>query len=71
MIQVKHTLSLTRKCQLLDIKRSGIYYQPIPVSDVDHALMRQIDRIYMAKPFLGSRRIVDVLGDMEKQVNLV
>jgi putative transposase len=69
MIQAKHTLSRTRKCQLLDIHRSGIYYQPKPVSDVDHALMKQIDRIHMAKPFLGSRRIVDALGDLGHLAN--
>ncbi len=63
MIQAKHTLPRTRQCQLLDIHRSSTYYQPKPVSDIDHALMRQIDRIHMAKPFLGSRRIVDALGD--------
>jgi putative transposase len=69
MIQAKHTLPRTRKCQLLDIHRSGVYYQPKPVSDVDHALMKQIDRIHMAKPFLGSRRIVDALDDMGERVN--
>jgi putative transposase len=69
MIQAKHTLPRTRQCQLLSIHRSGTYYQPKPVSDADQALMKQIDRIHMAKPFLGSRRIVDVLDDQGEQVN--
>jgi putative transposase len=69
MIQAKHTLPRTRQCQLLDIHRSSIYYQPKPISDADHVLMRQVDRIHMAKPFLGSRRIVDALGDLGQLVN--
>ena len=69
MIKAKHTLPRTRQCQLLSIHRSGTYYQPKPVSDADQALMKQIDRIHMAKPFLGSRRIVDALDDMGEQIN--
>ena len=69
MIKAKHTLPRTRQCQLLSIHRSGTYYQPKPVSDRDQTLMKQIDRIHMAKPFLGSRRIVDALGDVGEQVN--
>ena len=69
MIQAKHTLPRTRQCQLLSIHRSGTYYQPKPVSDRDQTLMKQIDRIHMAKPFLGSRRIVDALDEQGEQVN--
>ena len=69
MIKAKQAVSLTRQCQLLAIHRSSTYYQPKPVSDADHALMKQIDRIHMAKPFLGSRRIVDALADQGHLVN--
>ncbi len=69
MIQTKHTLPRTRQCQLLSIHRSGTYYHPKPVSDADQALMKQIDRIHMAKPFLGSRRIVDRFADLGQTVN--
>ena len=69
MTQVNHALSRTRRCQLLDITRSTSYYQSQPVSDTDQTLMKQIDQIHMAKPFLGSRRIVDALGDQGEQVN--
>lgn len=31
--------------------------------------MKQIDRIHRATPFLGSRRIVDALGDLGQTVN--
>lgn len=33
------------------------------MSDADLALMKRIDPIHLAKPFLGSRRIVDALAD--------
>lgn len=69
MIQAKHTLPRTRQCQLLSIHRSITYYQPRPVSDADQALMKQIDRIHMAKPFLGSRRIVDEFATLGQTVN--
>ncbi len=69
MIQTKHTLPRTRQCQLLSIHRSGTYYHPKPVSDADQALMKQIDRIHIAKPFLGSRRIVDRFADLGQTVN--
>ena len=59
----------TRRCQLLDVSRSTSYYPPKPVSGNDHALMKQIDRIHTARPFLGSRRIVDALGDEGRRVN--
>ena len=45
------------------------YYQPKPVSGDDLALMKQIDRIHMAQPFRGSRRIVDALADQGQLEN--
>ena len=69
MTQANHDLPRTRRCQLLEIHRSSTYYQPKPVSDADQAVMRQIDRIHMAKPFLGSRRIVDKFADLGQVVN--
>ena len=69
MVKENHPLPRTQRCELLDFPRSTSYYQPKPVSDFDQALMRRIDRIHTAKPFLGSRRIVDALGDHGHQVN--
>ena len=63
MVTESHPLPRTQRCELLEFPRSTSYYQPQPVSDVDLALMKRIDRIHMAKPFLGSRRIVDALAD--------
>jgi putative transposase len=57
MITREHEVPLTRQCQLLDVSRSGLYYQPHPVSDRDRELMRLIDEIHMSYPFYGSRNI--------------
>lgn len=63
MIRSDHELPVARQCALLRVARSTAYYTPQPVSDDDQALMRRIDAIHLARPFLGSRRIVDALAD--------
>lgn len=40
-----------------DLCRSGVYYNPAPLSAKEMELMRQIDEIYLAYPFYGSRKI--------------
>jgi putative transposase len=57
MINREHRLPITKQCQLLNLCRSGIYYAPVPVSDKNRDLMRLIDKIHLAYPFLGSRGI--------------
>lgn len=69
MVKEKHPLPRTQRCELLDFPRSTSYYQLKPVSDDDLELMKRIDRIHMAQPFLGSRRIVDALSDQGPLVN--
>ena len=51
------TLSLVRQCELLDLPRSSVYYQPLPVSPEDLHLMALLDRQYLQTPFYGSRRM--------------
>jgi putative transposase len=50
-------LSTTRQCKLLDISRSGLYYEHKGVSSRYHEIMRTIDRIHTLYPFYGFRRI--------------
>lgn len=69
MIDRKHGLSLVKQCRALDIVRSGIYYKPKPVSDLDLKLMRLIDEIHLGRPFLGVRRITDGLNNLGYLVN--
>jgi putative transposase len=57
-------LSIRRQCQLLGVARSGVYRTPAPANDNDLALMRRIDELFTAWPFLGSRRMARMLrGD--------
>ena len=48
---------MTRQCEILELSRSGIYYNPSPISAKDVELMRQIDEIHLMYPFYGSRNI--------------
>jgi putative transposase len=50
-----------RQCQLLGVSRSSTYYRPEPVSPEDLALMRRIDALHLDYPFLGSRRLANML----------
>jgi len=50
-----------RQCELLDLCRSSVYYQPPPVSATDLALMRRLDELHLKYPFLGARRLARML----------
>lgn len=69
MISRDHKLPVVRQCALLQVARSTAYYEPQQPSGDDQALMQRIDAIHLAKPFLGSRRIVDALSDEGTAVN--
>jgi putative transposase len=55
MINREHELPITRQCHILNLCRSSVYYEPVPVSDKDRELMRLIDEIHLEEPYLGSR----------------
>ena len=63
------SLSVVRQCKLLDISRSGLYYQPAGVSDEDLNLMKLIDRQYLATPFYGTRKVAAWLKGEGHNVN--
>jgi len=63
------SLSIVRQCRLLDISRSGLYYQPIGISEEDMALMKLIDHQYLATPFYGARKIAAWLKSQGQRVN--
>jgi putative transposase len=55
-------LSIRRQCRLLGLARSGVYRRAAAADGDDLTLMRQIDELFTAWPFLGSRRIAWMLG---------
>jgi putative transposase len=61
--------SVRRQCALLGVARSGVYRPPRPANDNDLALMRRIDELYTAWPFLGSRRMTALLRAEGQRVN--
>jgi putative transposase len=63
------SLSVARQCKLLDISRSGLYYQPTRVSDEDLSLMKLIDCQYMVTPFYGTRKMAVWLKSKHHNVN--
>jgi putative transposase len=70
MVERQHPLlSVVRQCRLLDISRSGVYYQPKGTSEEDLALMRLIDRQYLVTPFYGARKIAVWLKGQGQLVN--
>ena len=63
------SLSVARQCKLLDISRSGLYYQPARVSESDLELMKLIDCQYMVTPFYGTRKMAVWLKSKRHSVN--
>jgi putative transposase len=62
-------LSIRRQCLLLSVARAAVY-RPEPVArDGDLALMRRIDELYLRYPFLGSRRIAEMLSTPDERIN--
>jgi len=62
-------VSIRRQCELLGIARSGLYRSPAAANDNDAALMRRIDELFTAWPFLGSRRMTVLLRAEGHAVN--
>jgi putative transposase len=69
LVQPQHELSLRRQCELLQVARSGLYYQPVEVSPDELALMRRIDGVYLERPYYGSRRMTVALQAEGREVN--
>ena len=69
MVELCPDLSLRRQCELVGISRSGFYYEPIPESEANLALMRRLDEMNLEHPFYGSRRLTVLLQREGQQVN--
>ena len=61
MINPEHALPVVRQCQLLALARSTAYYAPSPTPESDLTLMRRIDELHLKWPFLGARKLRDLL----------
>ena len=69
MVDRRHpSLSVVHQCRLLDISRSGLYYQPIGIPQEDLVIMKLIDRLHLASPFYGARKIAVLLNMNRKRI---
>ncbi len=50
-------LDLQAQADLLNLSRSSLYYQALPISAEEIAIKHRMDAIYTAYPFYGSRRM--------------
>jgi putative transposase len=62
-------ISLTRQCELLGVARSGLYYNPVPMSDENLTLLHVLDELYTEYPFFGTRRMTHWLRNLGYSVN--
>lgn len=69
LLEQKNSLSVKRKCELLHLNRSGLYYKKKSVTDQDTVLMNEIRNIYTEHPFFGYRKIHAILIQCEHKVN--
>ena len=61
-------LPLKTQAELLGLSRSGLYYQPKPISAKEVALKHAIDEIHTRYPFYGSRRITAELRQNRQKI---
>jgi putative transposase len=64
MIDRDHRLGIVRQCELLALPRSTFYYQPVATPPEALTLMRHIDALHLAHPWMGSRSIRDQRADI-------
>lgn len=50
-------LSVLCQCDLLAVPRSSAYARSQAASETDLELMKQLDALYLQRPFYGSRRL--------------
>ena len=62
-------LSIRRQCRLLGVGRSGVYRPTAAANDNDLLVMRRLDELFTAWPFLGSRRLAQMLREEGFAIN--
>lgn len=62
-------ISLTRQCELLNVSKGALYYEPRGIDPFSLELMDLIDRQFLETPFYGSRRMTAWLNRQGYPVN--
>lgn len=63
------SLSVKRQCELVNVHRSGLYYQPCFESQENLTIMRLLDEQYFKTPFYGVRKLTVLLNQQGFKVN--
>jgi putative transposase len=61
-------LTIRQQCDLLGLPQSTYYYHPQPESAENLRLLRQLDELYLQRPYFGSRRMAVELEVNRKRV---
>lgn len=70
MIELQHAdLSIRQQCDLLDLNRATLYYQPACISALNLTLMHLIDAQYTQTPFYGWPKMTAYLQRLGYQIN--
>jgi len=67
--QQESSLSIARRCELLKIHRSGLYYRPCRESEENLTIMRLLDEQYFKTPFYGVRKLTVLLKKQGFKIN--
>lgn len=68
-VEARAQLSTRRQCELLDVSRSGLYYEPVEPDEEELELMRRMDELHLKHPPFGSRMMTQTLKKEGRQVN--
>ncbi len=68
MIDKEHALPVARQVKLLQALARLRVLRPVPISDADLELMREIDKLHLEHPFAGARMLRDFLKRREYRV---
>ena len=63
MIEPSHPqVSVRRQCALLSLNRTSLYLKPRPTGATNERLMRRLDELFTAYPFLGYRKLTALVN---------
>ena len=70
LIEKNHNeLSIVKQCELLQVSRSGLYYEPVQESEENLCILRWLDEQYLHTPFYGLERLLVLLGLLGYTIN--
>lgn len=70
MVEKQHRkISVVKQCELLEISRSGFYYEPVKESQANLRIMGVLDEQYLKTPYYGVKRLLVMLVAMGYKIN--